>query len=152
MIIDTINHLSFYEPMLPKLKNAIATMEAHPDHAEGENYSFDGGYLKFQKGETKPIMEGTFEAHRKYVDVQIVLEGAEEMCYEPLEKLTSVIPYDENKDAERFEGNRNHRMLIEEGMFYVAFPKDGHKSISHSGDKPHSFVKCIIKLEVKEKE
>ncbi|KIR01447.1 hypothetical protein P261_00261 [Lachnospiraceae bacterium TWA4] len=82
----------------------------------------------------------------KYMDVQIVLEGCEEMAWAPLSELKEAIPYDELKDAARYDGERTHHMLITEGMFYVAFPEDGHKAISHI-DTPHTYKKCVMKVE-----
>ena len=98
-----------------------------------------------QKGETKPLDEGTFEAHRKYIDVQIILEGSEEVAWKPAAELTSVIPYDPAKDAERFDGPKDHVFLISAGMFYAAFPEDGHKPVSHTKEK-QSFTKIVMKL------
>ena len=65
-----------------------------------------------QRGETKPLSEGTFESHQKYIDVQILLEGQEEMAWMELDNLTEAIPYDEEKDAARWNGERTHHMLI----------------------------------------
>ena len=33
------------------------------------------------------------------------------------------------------------------GMFYIAFPHDGHKPVSHT-DEPHSFTKIVMKIPV----
>lgn len=33
-----------------------------------------------QKGMARPVSEGTYEAHRNYIDVQIIFEGSEEMA------------------------------------------------------------------------
>lgn len=45
--------------------------------------------------------EGTFEAHRRYIDVQIVAEGCEELAWADVSDLKTVIPYDKDKDAEK---------------------------------------------------
>lgn len=61
-------------------------MEAinHAGNLEVGRYEFDGGYFMVQKGTTRPLEEGTFEAHRRYIDVQIVVEGSEELAWEDL--------------------------------------------------------------------
>ena len=100
-----------------------------------------------QRGETKPLSEGTFESHQKYIDVQILLEGQEEMAWMELDNLTEAIPYDEEKDAARWNGECTHHMLITKDMFYIAYPHDGHKAVSHVDEK-NSFTKIILKLPV----
>ena len=100
-----------------------------------------------QTGETKPLLEGTFEAHRKYVDVQILVEGKEEIAWSDVSDLKISIPYDLKKDAERLDGDKDHHILIKEGMFYMAFPNDGHKPVSHT-QKKHTFTKIVMKLPV----
>ncbi len=149
MIIDDFSHIEFYAPMLPNLKQglqAIKTLQEKGDIDEG-TYNFEGGFFKVQKGVTKAFTEGTFEAHKKYIDVQILLEGSEEIAWKELNELKEAIPYDEVKDAARYNGTFEHQIMINKGMFWAAFPHDGHKAISHSKEQ-HSFTKIILKLPV----
>lgn len=146
MIIDKTENLLFYEKLLPNLKNGWQELLKLEEWKEGK-YVFEGGYFMIQTGKTKPLMEGTFEAHRKYADVQIMLKGCEEMAWSAVSDMKTVIPYDEEKDAERLDGERIHHMLISEGMFYIAFPKDGHKAVSHR-EEEHTFTKCVMKIRI----
>ena len=87
------------------------------------------------------------ESHQKYIDVQILLDGQEEMAWMELDDLTEAIPYDAEKDAARWDGERTHHMLITKDMFYIAYPHDGHKAVSHVDEKS-TFTKIILKLPV----
>lgn len=147
MIVDSIDNIMLYAPLLNNLKEGVEAVKALPNLEEGR-YEFEGGWFMVQKGETKPFSEGTFEAHRKYVDVQIVLAGAEEIAWNEINSLNSCKEYDSVKDAERFNGAFTHTMYIDEGMFYIAFPHDGHKAVSHS-DRQHSYTKVVMKLPVR---
>ena len=146
MIIDHIENIMFYEALLPNLANGMKALNALEKREVGR-YEFDGGYFMIQKGVTKPMEEGTYEAHRKYIDVQIVLEGSEELAWKKYDDLTCAIPYNPEKDQERLDGPKDNVMRISEGMFYAAFPKDGHKAISHTKEQ-QSYVKCVMKLPV----
>lgn len=146
MIVDRLENILFYEKLLPNVAAGMKKVN-ELDKLEVGRYEFDGGYFMVQKGETKPMDEGTYEAHRKYIDVQIVVEGSEEMAWKPLNELTSVIPYNPEKDAERFDGTKEHVLLVSAGMFYAAFPEDGHKPVSHTKEK-QSFTKIVMKLPV----
>ncbi len=146
MIIDKLDNIMFYEPMVKNLNKGLQAVNALKI-LEEDKYQFEGGYFMVQKGETKPLSEGTFEAHRKYVDVQIVMEGSEEVAFADISDLETVVSYDPDKDCERLSGDRSHHILISKGMFYMAFPHDGHKPVSHTDEK-HCFTKIVMKLPV----
>ncbi len=148
MIIDRVENMEYYESILPGLKNGLKTLRELSSREVGR-YEFEGGFLMIQEGDTKPMDEGTFEAHRKYVDVQIMLEGCEELAWEEYSKLDSVIPYNEEKDQERLDGAKNYRILISDGMFFAAFPQDGHKAVSHTKEQ-HHYRKAVMKLRLPE--
>lgn len=147
MIIERIDRLDKYQSILPHLDKALAAMRDITEWNEGERYPFEGGFLFFQSGTTKPLTETQFEAHRNYIDVQIVLEGSEYLALEDLTNLSVAIPYNQDRDAEKYEGTTQHFMKITEGMAYVCFPWDGHKAVFHV-DQPLAFTKAVIKLEV----
>lgn len=152
MIIDRMERIRFYSAVLPNLECALKAMASQEDKKIGR-YEFrdetgkNAGYFMIQKGSTHPIEEGTFEAHRKYVDVQIMIEGSEEIAWNHLSDLTVVLEYDPEKDAERLQGKLDHVMRITEGMFYAAFPSDGHKAISHTKEE-QNFTKIVLKLPI----
>lgn len=146
MIVDKLSNIMFYEPLLKNLAAGLEAVKNLKSHEVGK-YTFEGGYFMVQEGETKPMEEGTFEAHRSYIDVQIILEGCEEIAWADIKDLETETPYDPQKDAERFNGDKSHHILISEGMFYAAFPHDGHKPVSHT-EKKQKFKKIVMKLPV----
>ena len=150
MIVDSLENIDFYEAMLPNLKAGLKAIEEEKSKGELKEgtYYFEGGFFKVQKGVTIPFEEGTFEGHVKNIDVQIMLEGSEEIAWKDIKELKEAVPYDEEMDMVRYKGSFEHRIMINKGMFWVAFPQDGHKSISHSKEQ-HSFTKIILKLPVK---
>jgi len=93
------------------------------------------------------LKEGLFEAHRKYIDVQIVVHGEEEIVWAELNDTKLVTPYNQEQDAFYYEGDESHHMKISEGMFYIAYPNDAHKAVRHTEDE-HNFEKIVIKIPV----
>ena len=146
MIIDKFDNIRFYSCMLNNLENGLQAVEALRNPESGK-YEFDGGFFMVQKGDTKPMAEGTFEAHRKYVDVQIVLEGSEEMAWADLEDLREEGEYDGDKDKAAYTGSEENTMKITAGMCYIAFPHDGHKAVRHTAEQ-QSYTKIVMKLPV----
>lgn len=144
MIIDHTDNIMNYEALLPGLKNGMTFLRSLTEFDTGR-YEFEGGYLMIQKGVTKPITEKTFESHQKYIDVQILLDGSEEVAWEDIRNLTAVTPYDAEKDVQRFNGSHDHVIKITAGMFYAAFPQDGHQPNSHT-ETGQNYTKVVMKL------
>lgn len=147
MIVDKIERIELYAALLPGIRKGMAAVVALGDESACGRYEFEGGYFMVQKGETIPLERGTFEAHRKYIDVQIMLEGSEYVAWGDIRDLRVEIPYDEDIDVERFSGSFEHVIKISKSMFYVAFPHDAHKPVSHT-DVPSSYTKIVMKLPV----
>ena len=147
MIIDKFNRIRQYAHLLNNLDQAFEAIQPQIINPEAGRYEFAGGFFMVQQGETKPLDEGLFEAHQKYIDVQILLKGQEEMAWAEIDDLTASVPYNTEKDAAYYTGSTKNHMLIDEGMFFVAFPHDGHKAVRHT-DEPHSFTKIVLKLPV----
>lgn len=147
MIIDNIRNITFYEGLLPGLLKALEAIEDQYKLMEPGRYEYEDGFFMVQKGQTKPMQEGLFEAHRKYIDVQIVVHGEEEIAWAELHDTKLVTPYNEEKDASYYEGDESHHMKISEGMFYVANPHDAHKAVRHT-DSQHTFEKIVIKIPI----
>ncbi|MDI9590986.1 MAG: YhcH/YjgK/YiaL family protein [Acidobacteriota bacterium] len=146
MIIDSIKHIRDYESLLPGIRAGMDVVE-RAGALEVGRHDFEGGYLMVQEGTTTPLDEGTFEAHRAYADVQIILAGSEEVAWAERDGLAVVVDYDPAKDAERLDGPRDHRMLIGEGMFWIALPHDAHRPCAHTGEA-RSYRKIVMKLPV----
>lgn len=146
MIVDKWENILFYESMIKNLKNGVNAVNSLANLEVGK-YEFDGGFFMVQKGETQPMDEGTFEAHKKYIDVQIIMEGSEDVAWADTSDLQVDVPYNEEKDAMRLSGQVSHWMHMTAGMCYVAYPWDGHKPVRHV-EKPQSFTKIVLKLPV----
>lgn len=147
MIIDDFANIRQYTRLLPHIPQALGKLDGIVEPKSGEKYEFEGGFLFFQEGETKPLTEALYEAHRKYADLQILLKGEEYLAWSKLEDLREVLPYDQNKDVQKFTGTENQIMKISGGMAYICFPWDGHKAVFHV-DAPLHFTKVVIKLEL----
>ena len=147
MIIDRCEHFENYSQLLKGLDGALTALkDLGSDPAVGR-YEFEGGYLMIQEGKTRSVDDGDFEAHRKYLDVQVVLKGAEVVAWSDKAGLSESAPYDSDKDKIMFTGKPEHTNCIKEGMFWVAFPHDAHKACRDLGEG-YSYKKAVIKLPV----
>ena len=147
MIIDAFENLKNYENLLPNLTAALNKMKSVKNWVAGEKHEFSGGFVFFQEGVTKPLAEAQFEAHKKYIDVQVVLEGAEYLAWNRIDDLIETAPYQSEKDVQKFQGKSLHSMKVSEGMAYVCFPWDGHQAVFHL-EESLLYKKAVIKLEI----
>lgn len=76
--------------------------------------------------ETKLSVNGLWEAHRKYLDIHVVLEGKELVEISDINSSISIKEYED--DYELFESKAKHEILLEPGYFLILFPHEVHKT------------------------
>jgi uncharacterized protein, YhcH/YjgK/YiaL family len=131
---------------LPNLKNALICLLEHKDDSAPARIDFADGYLLLQEGDTKGVEDGDYEAHRRYLDVQVLLEGEETVVWNDISTLVESVPYDQEKDKVMYSGEGSH-ITIRPGTCYVCWPEDGHKACRHMGQPTH-YRKAVIKLPI----
>jgi len=91
-----------------------------------------------------------FESHRKYIDVQVIVEGAEAMEVEDIGRLVVAQPYLEERDLVKYaEIATASRLVVRAGEAAVFFPTDGHMPCLRiaSGDSATALVrKTVVKV------
>ncbi len=146
MIVDLIENLGEYRSLNPKFANGLEKLN-EVEIAYHKRFDFDGGYLFFQEGTTSHIDEGTFEAHKKYIDIQMVLDGSEYVAWAPVNQLVVDVEYNPEKDVVRLNGSPKTVMEITKGMAYICLPHDGHKALKHL-NQATKYTKAVIKIEI----
>jgi YhcH/YjgK/YiaL family protein len=148
MIVDRITNAGLYSAD-KKLAKALAYL-AKTDFAKVEpgKYELDGAKLfaLVQQVETKAKEEKQFEAHRKYIDVQFIVSGAEQMGYTHISTLKTSQAYDADKDCEMLRGAGDF-ITATAGTFVVFFPEDAHMPCVAMG-KPAAVKKVVVKVAV----
>src|SRR5476651_998434 len=93
---------------------------------------------------TKDFDKTLWESHRKVIDLQYVIQGAEKISVFPVAQAKVTVPYDEAKDVARYEAEGTVYTAVP-GTFYLFFPSDAHRpSIKVDGiDKDK---KLVIKI------
>jgi YhcH/YjgK/YiaL family protein len=108
----------------------------------------DDVYVLVSEAETCPAEQVRFEAHRRYIDIQLVVRGQEAIGTAPVAALVTSEPYDATKDIEFFEPPRESATVaLHAGEFAVFAPGDGHRPGLHL-DGPHVRRKAVVKLSV----
>lgn len=98
---------------------------------------------------SKARADGFFESHRKFIDVQIILEGVELMEVADLATMTTRQPYNAERDLIIYEDNPDASWLrVFPGQAAVFFPADVHMPQLALHEAGGVVRKCVIKVPV----
>lgn len=149
MIIDTLENCNLYAGLHPRFKAAFEFL-TRPDIAATPvgRLELDGKQLfaLTQEYETKPILEGKLEAHKKYIDIQFIVSGEEFIGYAPLKNQAVAKPFDAEKDIGFYDGVAWFT-LLRTGMFAIFFPQDAHLPGRYT-EKTANVKKIVLKIAV----
>ena len=96
--------------------------------------------------ETVPAEKRSFEAHKKYLDIHIMMEGSERVEIAPPEALTE-LDRAEDRDFYSYRGKGDYKLVLSPGDFLVVFPGDAH-CIKMQVDRPETVSKVVFKVKI----
>ena len=107
-----------------------------------------GVYANIQEYITKD--SSNYEAHTKYVDVQVIQRGCEHIFLSSREKLSGCLEqYDPERDIEFWAASSDTRCVTADARHWVIlFPSDAHMPCM-TIDVPSFIRKVVIKVPVK---
>jgi len=146
MVIDRLENSEWYGSLSRGLAEGLAFL-AGADLLGlpiGRHEVGLGAFAIMQEYETKPLSQGAFEAHRKYIDIQYVISGCEQIGWAPLPSLTETSDYDEEKDIQWFSGEGS-MLLVPAGTFMILRPNDAHRPCIQVGQQAH-VRKVVVKV------
>lgn len=147
MILDTLKNKEQYASLHPRFKAVFDYIDTH-DLASMElgRHDIDGDniFVMVQELELRPREQARLELHRKYIDIQLVLRGPEEVFgwSEKKDCLTAETEFDEAKDIQLFTDKPQCFYTVREGQFSILYPEDGHAPMLGEG----VVKKCIFKI------
>ncbi len=78
--------------------------------------------------------EAKLECHRRYIDIQLVLEGVDEMGWRPLAECRKpATDYDAARDIRFFDDPPSSWIATPAGSFCIFFPEDAHAPLVGEG-------------------
>lgn len=89
--------------------------------------------------------DAKLECHRKYIDIQLVLTGIDEMGWKPVRDCHEpVADYSDKRDIRFFRDEPASWIATPPGAFCVFFPEDAHAPLVGTG----SIRKLVLKIAV----
>lgn len=147
--------------ILDDLQNADAYLSLYPGFAAGfaalrgtnlatlpvGRHTLDGDRLLLIIGEDpgKGREGARLEAHRRYIDLQYVISGQEEMGWRPISDCQSIAEtYSEERDILFFADASLSWCEVAPGKFTVFFPQDAHAPLGGRGTIRKAVVKVAV--------
>ncbi|MFZ5774514.1 MAG: YhcH/YjgK/YiaL family protein [Thermodesulfobacteriota bacterium] len=150
MILDRIENFPQYLSLSKGFAKAAAFL-ARKDLAmlADGRYELDGDrvYAMVSRVAGRARDGAELEAHRRYIDIQLVLAGTETMGWKPASACTELSgEYDQETDFQLFADEPASWIATNPGCFVVFFPDDAHMPLL-SRDHLH---KVVIKVAVEQ--
>jgi len=146
MIIDQLTNSHLYYPLSHRIKIAfdylhqtdLSSLSIGRYEIDGENI-----FAMLQQYTSKPRNQGFWEAHRRYMDLQVVIQGAELIGYANIASLSKG-EYDLSKDFIPLFGDGAF-LTLQPGNFALLMPEDAHMP-GIAVDSPSPIKKIVIKI------
>ena len=149
MIYDNLSNIDLYKGLSPDIYEGLMFVREADATIDNGVYQINPKVKAIvSEYETKMENEYGYEAHKKFIDIQYTLKGQERVACLPLDKLTGIKPYSEEKDAAFFTANiQPMEMSIGDGYFAIFYPQDGH--MPQLGiNNPTMVKKVVVKVQI----
>lgn len=156
MIFDKLENLEKYKDAHPRFADAMAflrsVLEENAANGKREMPNCDeAGAISVNvfEHEPKPWENSKPEAHERYIDIQVVLEGEEYMYVPACEGLAVTEPYNAETDCMFFEAPSEAsatRICVPRGYFTVFFAGELHMPGVASPSSPQRVRKAVVKV------
>ncbi len=121
--------------------------QVSPDHPLEIEINGRSVYAIFNKYETKDIVNAKMEGHRKYIDIQYIHSGVEQILVAPISKMVKEVEYDQERDLHFPRTTDYSSFRLTAGMGCILYPEDLHAPCI-SIDTPTKVEKIVIKVAV----
>lgn len=144
--IQDKKHYETIDTGLEECLNFISSMDltglVMGQHKLTENISYN--MFSYQ---TATEDERQWEAHQKFIDIQMMIEGEEWIGYQDIKKMKKG-EYQSEDDYLPVSGNKSFDLLLKEKRILILYPEDAHKT-GITLDKSNQVTKIVFKVKVR---
>lgn len=149
MIVDKIKNLSLYKEIPSDVIQFILQLKV--DNIElGKHVISDDVYVNIEEYQTKAIRDAKFESHDKYIDIQLLLSGCENIYYTSRDGLEIQNPYDESRDISFYSDDvsKSPYTTLDGTNFMMIFPHEAHAPQVSVDNSRQKVLKVVAKIKV----
>jgi biofilm protein TabA len=147
MILDSLSQASRYHLLHPYLEAGFNFLQQNDLSllADGR-HTIDGErvFAIVARDQGRGRSAAPLEFHRRYLDIQYVVEGADVIGWQPLAACRHPrAPYDASRDIGFFDEPVENWIGLAAGHFAIFFPEDAHAPLAGEG----AVHKIVVKVE-----
>ena len=149
MILGKLSEAKAYRGIHPRLDAALDRLnEAFLATVGPETMQLEGDKLYVTRFtyDTLPLEDTFFEAHKRYLDIHLMMEREERVDIASPQGLTL---FEHQGDFYAYQGEAEQSLVLRPGSFLVVFPEDAHR-IKIQVNGPETVSKVVFKLLVYE--
>ena len=151
MIIDKIENAHLYKGLGKRINVGLNYLQStNLSNLEEGKHLIDNEdvFAIINEYETKvdDIGNNYLEGHKKYIDIQYICDGTEQIGLTTFKNQKAIKEYVANDDYQLFEENYS-LVTLTEGMFAIFFPDDLHLPGIKS-EKINTVKKIVIKVKI----
>jgi biofilm protein TabA len=150
MIIDSLQNASKYSSVHSLFAKAFQYIQDTDfNKIEMGKYEIDGDNLRAifsnKTGMTAEASTSKFECHNKHIDIQLCINGTEQIGWKPREKCCNENGgYNEEKDVQLYNDAPDMYFQLTDGQFAIFFPEDVHAPMIGDAE----IKKLVIKVKI----
>ena len=146
MISDNIENITKYLEISEKVSDFLKSLT--PDSVCGRYEIDENAYANIDVYETKDICLCKFEAHKKYIDIQMLLAGQERLDYTFVNNLSVNEEYDEERDIMFFSSPSGafDTLSLTPFKFALLYPYEAHRPQMNIKDVSLKVKKVVVKI------
>ncbi len=149
MIFGNIHNLQEYAFLEEKVKKCLAyALEHDLQSFEKGRYEIEGDdlYVNVVEYQTASVEERIWEAHKKYIDLHLMLCGQEQIDLSFIQNM-KLKEYVEKNDFLPMDGEKNCSVVLHADDFLICDFSDGHRT-GIAVDGKESIKKAIFKIKI----
>ena len=151
MIFSKFEELGVYKGINPNLDIAIDYLQtADKSNLQVGRFPISGDdiYALVSEYNTRSLDEGKYETHKKYLDIQCLIEGSEHILVAEKQHLISS-GYDEATDKEHYaDGTEEVCVTVSPERALILFPHDAHKACCMIDNRRKAVKKLLLKVKI----
>ena len=148
MILDVLENAHRYLALNKGFAAAIEfLLRADLKELPAGKYEIDGDrvYATVSKSPGRRREDALLETHEKYIDIQLVLAGTDNMGWKPKSRCKQPSgEYDQKTDMQFFADEPDTWLSTKSGTFTIFFPEDAHMPLISSGQLHKVVVKVAV--------
>lgn len=147
MILDQLANAAQYRALHPRFGQAFDYLATAPlrDLPSGkQTIQGDELFALVNDYSTQPLEKCRFEAHQRYIDIQLMVRGIERIGVANLAEMTDDESYVADRDVAFYHG-QGDLITLSEGVFAIFFPHDAHQP-GISVTEPVHCRKIVVKV------